>query len=69
MFGAQIVKKAQLAIFVDLPEMHALVCVDDVVADERESALEELLLRLIGDIALAGCQVPIREERFIHTLI
>ena len=66
---AKIVENTKLTVFVDLTEMHALVCVDNVVSDEREGALEELLLRLVSYVALSGRQVPVREERLIHTLI
>ena len=31
---AKIVEDAKLTVFVDLTEMHALVCVDNVVSDE-----------------------------------
>ena len=31
---AKIVENAKLTVFVDLTEMHALVCVDNVVSDE-----------------------------------
>ena len=31
---AKIVEDAELTVFVDLTEMHALVCVDNVVSDE-----------------------------------
>ena len=69
MLSAQVVEKAQLTVFIDLTEVNALVCVNNVVSDEREGTLEELLLRLVGYVALSSRQVPIREERLIHTLI
>ena len=31
---AKIVENAKLTVFVDLTEMHALICVDNVVSDE-----------------------------------
>ena len=49
--------------------MHALVCVDYVVADEADCPLEDLVLRLVRYVALRGRQVPICEERVIHALV
>ena len=69
MLGTQVVKQAHLAIFINLAKMYALIRVNDVVADEREGALEELLLRLVSDVALPSSQVPAIKERLIHTLI
>ena len=34
MRGTKVVEDAKLTVFVDLTEMHALICVDNVVSDE-----------------------------------
>ena len=49
--------------------MNALVSVNYVVADEADRPLEDLVLRLVCNVALRGRQVPICEERVIHALV
>lgn len=72
MLGPKVIDETNLAVLVDLPQVHALTRVNVAALNKRGRSEEVLVLRLVADFSLRCREIPnpFREERVVaETLV